>query len=68
MMRMKRKEFQKNIKKFGKVLKKKFERLMVAKKMNEPIKLRLLRIIIRSVFSENGKLYPQLLLDEALYE
>ena len=65
---MKRKEFQKNIKKFGKVLKKKFERLMVAKKMNEPIKLRLLRIIIRSVFSENGKLYPQLLLDEALYE
>ena len=68
MMRMKRKEFQKNIKNFGKVLKKKFERLMVAKKMNEPIKLRLLRIIIRSVFSENGKLYPQLLLDEALYE
>ena len=68
MMRMKRKEFQKNIKKFGKVLKKKFERLMVAKKMNEPIKLRLLRIIIRSVFSENGKLYPQLLLDEGLYE
>ena len=68
MMRMKRKEFQKNIKKFGKVLKKKFERLMVAKKMNEPIKLRLLRIIIRSVFSENGKFYPQLLLDEALYE
>ena len=65
---MKRKEFQKNIKKFGKVLKKKFERLMVAKKMNEPIKLRLLRIIIRSVFSENGKFYPQLLLDEALYE
>ena len=65
---MKRKEFQKNIKKFGKVLKKKFERLMVAKKMNEPIKLRLLRIIIRSVFSENGKLYPQLLLDEALYQ
>ena len=68
MMRMKTKRFQKNIKKFGKVLTKKFKRLMVVKKLNEPIKLRLLRIIIRSVFSENGKLYPQLLLDEALYE
>ena len=35
---------------------------------NKPIKLRLLRIIIRSVFSENGKFYPQLFLDDALYE
>ena len=36
--------------------------------MNKPIKLRLLTIIIRFVFSEDGKFYPQLLLDEALYE
>ena len=34
--------------------------------LNKPIKLRLLTIIIRSIFSENGKLYPQLFLDEAL--
>ena len=36
--------------------------------VNKPIKLRLLTIIIRSAFSENGKFYPQLILDEALYE
>ena len=36
--------------------------------MNKPIKLRLLIIIIRSVFSENGKFYSQLFLDDALYE
>ena len=36
--------------------------------LNKPIKLRLLTIIIRSIFSENGKLYPQLFLHEALYE
>ena len=36
--------------------------------MNKPIKLRLLTIIIRSVFSENGKFYPQLFLDDALYK
>ena len=36
--------------------------------LNKPIKLRLLTIIIRSVFSEDGKLYPQLFLDDALYE
>ena len=35
--------------------------------MNKPIKLRLLTIIIRYVFSEDGKFYPQLFLD-ALYE
>ena len=28
--------------------------------LNKPIKLRLLTIIIKSVFSENGKFYPQL--------
>ena len=31
-------------------------------------KLRLLTIIIRYVFSEGGKFYPQLFLDDALYE
>ena len=36
--------------------------------LNKPIKLRLLTIIIRSVFSENGKFYHQLFLDDALYE
>ena len=36
--------------------------------MNKPIKLRLLTIIIRSVFSEDDKFYPQLFLDNALYE
>ena len=36
--------------------------------LNKLIKLRLLTIIIRSVFSEDGKFYPQLFLDDALYE
>ena len=36
--------------------------------LNQSIKLWLLTIIIRSVFSENGKCYPQLFLDDALYE
>ena len=36
--------------------------------LNKPIKLRLLTVIIRSVFSEDGKFYPRLFLDEALYE
>ena len=36
--------------------------------LNKPIKLRLLIIIIRSVFSEDGKFYPQSFLDDALYE
>ena len=36
--------------------------------LNKPIKLRLLTIIIRFVFSENGKFYPQLFLDDALYK
>ena len=36
--------------------------------LNKPIKLLLLTIIIRSVFSEDGKFYPQLFLDDALYE
>ena len=36
--------------------------------LNKSIKLRLLTIIIRSVFNEDGKFYPQLFLDDALYE
>ena len=83
---MKIKKFQKNMKKFGKVLKKietfnggeKIEYGKDFKKikfesnddllLNKPIKLRLLTIIIRSVFSEDVKFYPQLFLDDALYE
>ena len=36
--------------------------------MNKPITLHLLAIIIRCVFSEGGKFYPQLFLDNALYD
>ena len=36
--------------------------------LNRPVKLRLLTIIIRCVFSEDDKFYPQLFLDDALYE
>ena len=36
--------------------------------MNKPIKLVLLIIIIRCVFSEDDKFYPQLFLDDALYD
>ena len=34
MMQMKKMKFEKNMEKFGKMLKKKFKRLMVAKKLN----------------------------------
>ena len=36
--------------------------------LNKPIKLRILTIIIRFVFSGNGKFYLQLFLDDALFE
>ena len=36
--------------------------------MNKNVKLYLLAIIIRSVFLEDGKFYPQLFLDDALYD
>ena len=36
--------------------------------MNKPIRLHLLTIIIRCVFSKDGKFYPQHFLDDALYE
>ena len=81
------KKFWKNMKMFGKVLKKEIEAINGGEKywiwerlkkiwvesndnlpLNNTIKLRLLTIIIRSVFSEDGKFYPQLFLDDALYE
>ena len=36
--------------------------------LNKPLKFHLMTITIRSVFEEDGKLYPQLFLDGALYE
>ena len=36
--------------------------------LNYPVKLRLLAIIIRCVISKIGKFYPQLFLDDALFE
>ena len=36
--------------------------------LNKSLKFHSMTIIIRSVFEEGGKLYPQVYLDEALYE
>ena len=36
--------------------------------LNKPLKFHAMTIIIRSVFEEDGKLYPQVFLDDALYE
>ena len=36
--------------------------------LSKSIKLRLLTVIIRSVFIECSKFYPQLFLDDALYK
>ena len=36
--------------------------------MTKPLKFHAMTIIIRSVFEEGGKLYPQVFLDDALYE
>ena len=36
--------------------------------LNKPLKFHLMTIIIRCVLSEDGKLYPQLFLDDTLYE
>ena len=36
--------------------------------VNKPLKFHLMTITIRSVFKEDGKLYPQLFLDDALYD
>ena len=36
--------------------------------LNKPLKFHLMTITIRCVFEEDGKLYPQLFLDDSLYE
>ena len=36
--------------------------------LNKLLKLHMLTRIVRSVFEEDGKLYPQIYLDECLYE
>ena len=36
--------------------------------LNKPLKFHAITMIIRSVFEEDGKLYPQLFLDDTLYE
>ena len=36
--------------------------------LNKLLKFHAMTIIIRSVFEEDGKLYPQAFLDDALYE
>ena len=36
--------------------------------LNKPLKFHAMTIIIRSVFEEDGKFYPQLYLDDCLYE
>ena len=36
--------------------------------LNKTLKLHNITIIIRSVFEEDGKYYPQFFLDECLYE
>ena len=36
--------------------------------LNKTLKLHNMTIIIRSVFEEDGKFYPQIYLDECLYE
>ena len=36
--------------------------------LNKPLKFDNMTIIIRSVFEEDGKLYPQVFLDDTLYE
>ena len=35
--------------------------------LNKPLKFHLMTITIRSIFEEDGKLYPQLFLNDALY-
>ena len=36
--------------------------------LNKPLKLHLLAIIVRCIFEEDGKFYPQLYLDDCLHE
>ena len=41
---------------------------MMIYKLNKQLKSHNMTITIRSVFEENGKLYPQVFLDDTLYE
>ena len=36
--------------------------------LNKPLKFHLMTITITSVFKEDGKFYPQIFLDDALFE
>ena len=36
--------------------------------LKKPLKFHLMTITVRSVFEEDGKLYPQVFLDDTLYE
>ena len=36
--------------------------------LNKPLKFHMLTIIVRCTFGEDGKFYPQLCLDDCLYE
>ena len=36
--------------------------------LNKPLKLHMLAITVRCIFEENGEFYPQLSLDDCLYE
>ena len=36
--------------------------------LNKPLKFHAMKIIIRSVFEEGGKLYPQVFLNDCLYK
>ena len=36
--------------------------------LKKPLKFHSVTIIIRSIFEEDGKLYPQVFLDDSLYE
>ena len=36
--------------------------------LNKILKLQMLTTVVRSVFEENGKYYPQVFLDECFYE
>ena len=36
--------------------------------LNKPLKLYMLAVIAKSVFEEDGKYYPQIFIDEYLYE
>ena len=36
--------------------------------LSKPLKLHLLTITVRCIFEEDGKFYPQLYLDDCLYE